>query len=129
MKIKKVFLIFLFLILIMFILSSELYAFSVKDIFTQGKDSIDVGKANKNNKIVGTSLQDTSNTLFNIFFGIGTGVAVIVGAILGIQFMQAGVDKKVQVKESLVAYVVSCIVLFGAYGIWKLIVVIMSSIS
>lgn len=129
MKIKKVFLIFFFLILIMFILSSELYAFSVKDIFTQGKDSIDVGKANKNNKIVGTSLQDTSNTLFNIFFGIGTGVAVIVGAILGIQFMQAGVDKKVQVKESLVAYVVSCIVLFGAYGIWKLIVVIMSSIS
>ena len=129
MKIKKVFLIFFFLILIMFILSSELYAFSVKDIFTQGKDSINVGKANNNNKIDGASLQGTSNTIFNIFFGIGTGVAVIVGAILGIQFMQAGVDKKVQVKESLVAYVVSCIVLFGAYGIWKLIVVIMSSIS
>jgi len=113
----------------MFILSSELYAFSVKDIFTQGKDSMNVGKANRNNKIGGTDLQGTSNILFNIFFGIGTGIAVIVGAILGIQFMQAGVDKKVQVKESLVAYVVSCIVLFGAYGIWKLIVVIMSSIS
>ena len=129
MKLKKIFLIVFLIILVMIVLSSELYAFSVSEWFSQSENAIATGSSNKNNKMNTDSLKNASNTLFNILLGVGTGVAVVVGAILGLQFMQAGVDKKVQVKESLVAYVVSCIVLFGAFGIWKLIVVIMNSVD
>ena len=129
MKIKKIFLIVFLIILVMLMLSSKLYAFSVSEWFSQAETAINDGKSNSNNKLNSSEIKNTSNTLYNILLGIGTGVAVIVGAILGVQFMQAGIDKKVQVKEALVAYVISCIVLFGAFGIWKLIVTIMSSIS
>lgn len=129
MKIKKIFLIVFLMILVLLMLSSELYAFSVSEWFSQSENAIKTGSQNGNNKINTGELKKASNMLFNVLLGVGTGVAVIVGAILGLQFMQAGIDKKVQVKESLVAYVISCIVLFGAFGIWKLIVTIMSSIS
>ena len=55
-------------------------------------------------------------------------VATIVGAILAIQFMTAGIDKKVQVKEGLVAYAISCVIVFGSFGIWKLCVSILGKI-
>ena len=55
-------------------------------------------------------------------------VAVLVGAILGIQFMTAGIDKKVEVKQALFPYIVSCVVMFGAFGIWKLMVMILNGI-
>lgn len=129
MKIKKIFLIVFLIILVLLMLSSELYAFTVSEWFSQAESAIKTGSQKGNNKIDTGKLKDASNILFNVLLGVGTGVAVIVGAILGLQFMQAGIDKKVQVKESLVAYVVSCVVLFGAFGIWKLIVTIMSSIS
>ena len=70
-------------------------------------------------------LKDASSDIFNIFLGVGTGIAVIVGAILGIQFMTAGIDAKVKVQEALVGYVISCAVLFGAFGIWKLVILFM----
>lgn len=124
MKTKSIFILILISLLL---LSSNIYA--VDKIFDQAQNFIDTGERNTGTTIDTSKLKTTSDTIFNIFLGVGVGVAVIVGAILGLQFMQAGIDKKVQVKESLVAYVVSCIVLFGAFGIWKLVVVVMSSIS
>lgn len=129
MKLKNILKIVLLLSLITILLSSTVKAFTVREWFDQSKNALDTGNANKNNKMDTTELKNASSILFNVLLGVGTGIAVIVGAILGLQFMQAGIDKKVQVKESLVAYVVSCLILFGAFGVWKLITTIMSSIS
>ena len=129
MKLKNILKIVLLLSLITILLSSTVKAFTVRDWFDQSKNALDTGNANKNNKMDTTELKNASSILFNVLLGVGTGIAVIVGAILGLQFMQAGIDKKVQVKESLVAYVISCIVLFGSLGIWKLVVTIIGSIN
>ena len=43
--------------------------------------------------------------------------------------MTAGIDQKVEVKESLFPYIVSCIVVFGSMGIWKLAVTIMNNVE
>lgn len=129
MKLKNILKIVLLLSLITILLSSTVKAFTVREWFDQSKNALDTGNANKNNKMNTTELKNASSILFNVLLGVGTGIAVIVGAILGLQFMQAGIDKKVQVKESLVAYVISCIVLFGSLGIWKLVVTIIGSIN
>ncbi len=113
-------------IIIIFVLSSNIFA--VSDIFTTAKSWIKTGKSNAGTTIDTSQLKDTSDIIYNVFLGIGTAVAVIVGAILGIQFMTAGVDKKVEVKQALVPYVISCIVLFGSFGIWKLVVTILKGI-
>ena len=42
--------------------------------------------------------------------------------------MTAGIDKKVEVKQALFPYFISCIVLFGAFGIWKLVITIMNEV-
>ncbi len=54
-------------------------------------------------------------------------VAVIVGLIIGIRFMVSGVDEKAKIKEELMPYVIGCFIIFGAFGIWKIIVSILSS--
>lgn len=71
-------------------------------------------------------LKSTSNFIYNILLGIAMVVAVIVGMIIGIQFMVTSVEEKAKVKEALVPYVVGCIVVFGAFGIWKLAMNILS---
>lgn len=114
------------ILIIFVILSSDVYALS--DIFSDAEGFITTGESHTSGTMDTSQLQDASGKIYNVFLAIGTAIAVIVGAILGIQFMTAGIDTKVKVKESLVAYVISCIVLFGAFGIWKLVVIIMGSI-
>ena len=72
-------------------------------------------------------LASTSNIIFAIVLGIAMVIAVIVGMIIGIKFMVASIDEKAKVKEALVPYVVGCAVAFGAIGIWKLAITILSS--
>lgn len=82
----------------------------------------------KSDSIDSKSLQDFSSTIYNIALQIGIGVAVVVGLALGIQFMLAGVDGKADVKKALIVYVVGCIAIFGAFGVWKLVIEVMQQI-
>lgn len=79
-------------------------------------------------KISQSDIKNFSNRLYNIFLSIGTVIAVIVGAILGVQFMLASVEGKAEIKKMLVAYAVGCGVVFGAFGIWKIVVTILQNI-
>ena len=42
--------------------------------------------------------------------------------------MTGSVSQKAKIKETLIPYIAGCIVIFGAFGIWKLVVTIMSSV-
>lgn len=114
---------------IFFVLSSEIFA--LDEIFQQADGWRETGKneAEKGLTMDTEILKKASTTIYNILFGVGVAAAIIVGAILGIQFMTAGVDKKVEVKQALVPYVVSCIVIFGAFGIWKLVVTLLGGLG
>ena len=54
-------------------------------------------------------------------------VAVVIGMVIGIQFMTASVEEKAKIKESLLPYAVGCVVVFGAFGIWKLAINVLSN--
>ena len=74
------------------------------------------------------ALQNFSKTLYNILLAVGIAVAVIVGGIIGIKLMTSGIEEKAEAKKLLIPYLVGCIAVFGAFGIWKLIVNIVSGI-
>lgn len=74
-----------------------------------------------------TQLKGTSDFIFNLLLGFAMIAAVIVGMVIGIKFMMASIEEKAQIKEALVPYVVGCVVVFGAFGIWKVAVTILSS--
>ena len=48
--------------------------------------------------------------------------------IIGIQFMMALVEEKAKIKEALMPYFVGCMVVFGAFGLWKLAITILSKL-
>lgn len=75
-----------------------------------------------------TVLQSFSKTFYNIMLTVGIFVAVIVGGILGIKFMVSGLEEKADIKKMLLIYLVGCIVVFGGFGIWKIIVDIMQNV-
>ena len=47
------------------------------------------------------------------------------GAILGIQFITGSVEQKAKVKDSLIPFIVGCVAIFGAFGIWKLVITLL----
>ena len=121
MKILKISLIVIFITVL---LSQNVFA--IGKIFNTA-ESFEAASKNYTNYTMDTDkLQKGSGEIYNILLAIATGVAVIVGAIMAVKFMTAGVDKRVEVKESLFPYLISCIVVFGSMGIWKLVVTILS---
>lgn len=67
-------------------------------------------------------LQSTSKKVYQALMVIATIIAVIIGAILGFQFITASVEGKAKVQEALVPYIAGCIVVFGSFFIWKTLV-------
>ena len=96
---------------------------TVDDVMNGAKGFLEKGQ---DVVIKGEKLQTTSNFIFNLLLAIAIVVAVILGMILGIQFMMAGIDEKAKIKETLIPYVVGCVVVFGAFGIWRIAVSILS---
>ena len=74
-------------------------------------------------------LNSIVSDIYNILFPLGVAITVIIGGALGIKFMMASAEDKAKVKESLVPYVVGCVVIYGAFGIWKLAITIFSGLS
>lgn len=95
--------------------------YSISNIFTDAQNFVQSG--NTVGSMINTNaLKNTSSFIYKTLFSIGMVVAVAVGIVLGIQFMVASAEDKAKIKETLIAYVVGCIVLFGAYGIWRVVV-------
>ena len=73
-------------------------------------------------------LQDFSQNIYSILVGIGIVIAVIIGAIIGVKLMFAPLEERAEAKKLLIPYVVGCVLVFGAFGIWKLIITILQDI-
>lgn len=98
---------------------------TLQDMMSDGEDFVSAGNEQK---IERESLTKLSGRIYNILLEIGVGLSVIIGIILGIKFMLAGVEEKAEVKKMIWVYVVGCVVTFGSFGIWKLVVTILEQI-
>ena len=123
---NKIILICTTLICIFFVFTTHTYAFSISDIFTGADKFIQSGIDDQNVTIEDTDLKNMSDLLYNTLLIIAIVIAVIVGLVIGIQFMSGSVSQKAKIKETLIPYIAGCIVIFGAFGIWKLVVTILS---
>lgn len=101
---------------------------TIDEVINEGSNFIDIGK-NQGGKIDSTNLKSASNTIYNILLGIGVFLTVAVGMYLAIKFMISSVEEKAQVKESLIPYIAGCVIIFGAFTIWKLAITLLSGIA
>lgn len=114
-------------LLIVLITPNVSFAVSLTDILHSGQNFIDEGKS-QNSAIDSVQLKNSSNSIYNILLGIGVILSVLVGAMLGIKIMWGSIEQQTKAKEALMPYVIGCVVIFGAFGIWKLAVTIFSQI-
>lgn len=117
-------------ILAIFVLSTMLImqtTYAADSVIDAGDSFIAAGEKQPQ-AIQDIQIKTVSDQIYNILLAVGTVIAVIVGAILGIQFMVGSMDEKAKVKESLIPFVIGCIIIFGAFGIWKLIATILQDV-
>lgn len=119
-RIKKISILILFILIIT--ITNNSYA--IGSIISDSDNFLEEGVTVE--ETLGTEgveqLKSTSNDLFKLLTAIGIVLMFIVGIIIGIQFMVASAEDKAKVKEALIPYIVGCIVIFGAFTIWSLVV-------
>lgn len=87
-----------------------------KDFLSSRDESLYKDSLNKN------KLAKTSSTIYNALLMISFVVVAVVGITLGIKFMMANAEEKANIKKSLVIFLIGTIVVYGSFGIWKVIV-------
>lgn len=121
MKTKLLTIILIIIVSIMFLNTNIVHAAGLSDVITGGDNFI--GASSSSGVGIDTNkITDVSSMVYNILLTAGIVVAVIIAAILGIKFMIGSVEEKAQVKDSLVPFIIGCVVVFGAFGFWKIFV-------
>lgn len=111
---------FISLLLIISLNSTCFSAGTLSDIVSGGDDFI---LAANEQELDINDMKDMSNTIYNILLTLGIIIAVIIAMVLGIQYVTAAAEDKAQIKESMIPFIIGCIVVFGAFGIWKAIII------
>lgn len=104
------------------------YAGPLQDIMNRAEGFVNNGE-NGGNVINNDALKEGSNTLYNVLLVIGIAVAFIWGIVLGIQFITGSLGEKADVKKNLIVYIIGCIIIFGAFGIWRLLLQLLQPLA
>lgn len=104
-----------------------------KDFFGLGEKWIKNGskdlKEGQKKTIIEQKLKEDLSSIYGILLAIGTVLTVIVGVILGIKFMVSSAEDKAHIKEMMIPYVIGCVIIFGAFGIWAFAVEVLNQIG
>lgn len=119
---RKIF--FILIIFILMICSTHIVQATTISNIIQGADGF-ITNGSSSDMIAGDKIKNLSDIIYNVLLILGTVIAVIVGSVLGIQFITGSVEQKAKVKDSLIPFIVGCVVVFGAFGIWKLVITIL----
>ena len=104
--------------------NTDVYAASSLDSIISDADSF-IARGSKKDVVDNAGLKKLSDNTYSTLMLVGMVIAVVVGTILGIQFMLSSVEQKAKVKEILIVYFVGCAVLISAFTIWKIVINIM----
>ena len=137
-KIKNIFRILILTIILLFMIFNSTSQATDKsektfwsELFEHGDNFLEKGKnsSQDSNSSNDGAVKNIVNDIYNILFPLGVVVTVIIGGVLGIKFMLASAEEKAKIKESMVPYIVGCIVIYGAFGIWKICIQLFSGLS
>lgn len=102
-------------------------ASTIGDAISGGKDFISAANPSSI-PVNGGAATDVSSNIYNLFLGVAIVVAVVCATYLGVQYMVSSAMDKAKVKESALALALGCLVAFGAFGIWRVLVTMLGTI-
>lgn len=130
MRKLKVATIILFLLLTIISVPNRIYASSTHttgEIIDGAGQFVKIGESNADSKLTTGELQNLSNTLYNILLVVGIIIAIVVGLVMGIKFIMGGIEEKAEIKAMVIPYIIGCVVIFGAFAIWQIVVNLLQS--
>ena len=98
------------------------------DIINQGKGFVDSGREQVDSTQLEESVFNNLKVVGQVLVAIGASVFLVVGIVMSIKWITATPDKQAKLKQQLIGFVVSGVVIFGAVGIWNLAKSIMESL-
>lgn len=126
---KKIIIILSIFVLLLGLFINPTYA--IDEILEQGQSFIKDGETlvqSEGEPIKDDALKEVSNTIYNILLAVAIFIAVGYSMVLGIYYMVGSIEEQVKIKESLLPFAIGCIVIFGAFGIWKIVANILQGI-
>ena len=128
-KIVKIIIIFSIFLIFINILNVPCYAAGLKDVIDGGNGFINSKDPNVKINEFGTGgIKEISDGIYNILLSVAIVVDLVVGIIIGIKLMTSEAENKAEAKKSLVVFVIGSIVVYGAFGIWKIMVTFLNTI-
>ena len=118
---KIILLLFTILIVSIIFNNVKVDAFS----WTDEIETLDAGETSKAND----SISNIVSTVISVLRVVGTGVAIIMLAVVAMKYMTAAPGDKADIKKHAVVYVVGAVVLFGVSGILGIIASFAGSIK
>ena len=97
---------------------------SFASLLSDMNDSINEFKEAGDQNINTSEVVEKFTGLGQVLTMIGTGVMVAVIAYMGIKYMTSGPEAQAKLKTQLIGVVVAGVVIFGAYHIWRLVLLI-----
>lgn len=115
--------ILLIFIIIVFCTGPVANASLLSDSVKNGKSFLDSSSNSKSTvNIDEKKFASLSNDIYRTLLIISFVVVAVIGIVLGIKFMLAGVEEKADVKKSLIVFLIGAGVAYGAFGIWSVVV-------
>ncbi len=117
---KKIIIISAMIIFAIMVLKQNVYAsgLSGSSIWSKAQGFISKGGQGK---ISQSGAEQDLQAIGNILFGIAILVLLVVGSIMGVKFMISGADERANMKQKLVWYVVSAVLIFSAAGVFNIV--------
>ena len=97
------------------------------DVFSDARNFINKGRSGQSDFDI-DNFKINIDTIYNILLTIGIILTVVIGGILGIKFMIASAEDKAKIKESMIPYVFGCIVIYGSFFIWKVVIMVVGDL-
>lgn len=88
-----------------------------------------IKKGSEKETISQSKVEQDMLPLARILMGIAVLVLLSVGAILGVKYMISGANERANIKERLIWYVVSAVLIFGAVAIFNIVINILNNLS
>lgn len=115
----------LMMIILVYTIPVVANAKSVSDMVQGAEGFIQMGQDKQGEAFDASKMKTSLDTLYNALLIAGVVIATIIGLVLGIKFVTGSVEQKGKIKEALIPYIAGCVVIFGAFGIWRLIILIL----
>lgn len=115
--------IFLIFLLQLVFIPSMSNAQNIGDVVTEGDNWLNNAKV----MVDQSKLKESQSFIYNALLVVGIIITVFWGGYIGIKFMYASAEDKADIKQTMIPYVVGCIVIYGGFAIWKLVITILDS--